>query len=91
VDLRQALQLKLASQNIPLIEWEKYMKGVFDSFDEDGSGTMEVDEFEAMLDKLQVAYKKEDMSVIFEAIATSEGLATFDDFWRVVFPSSRES
>ena len=52
IELRQSLQEMLASQEVPITELESYLEGVFKSFDEDGSGDMEEDEFAGLLHTL---------------------------------------
>ena len=57
IELRQSLQEMLASQEVPITELESYLEGVFKSFDEDGSGDMEEDEFAGLLHTLGKAVR----------------------------------
>ena len=81
------IQAMLGSQELPLEDWESYIRKVFDSFDEDGSGKMDEKEFKHMLIKLQIKVAKTTIPIVFRNCdSKNSGLISFDEFWNVVFP-----
>jgi Ca2+-binding EF-hand superfamily protein len=91
-ELRQALQEMLTTQQVPVTEMEAYLEGVFKAFDEDGSGSMEEDEFAGLLRTLGINVDADKVSDVFSAVDVEHSCdISFDEFFAVVFKKGKKA
>jgi Ca2+-binding EF-hand superfamily protein len=88
--LRFGLQSLLVKNNIPIKDWETYIRGVFNEYDQDGSGDIDPDEFFDMLNKLEIFVSDKDKPDVLKAVdKDGDNTVNFDEMWEIMFPSNQ--